>query len=246
MPAVFLLGACASTPPAPSSTEVPRISRVSEVLAMPPAPQTLIIHNPFGDINLRVSDEPRLGLHAVIQRLDARPPLRFRTATVNGDFQVLVEAATVDQPARAGRLDLTVFAPRSWALKLDTIDGAVRVRNVVQAIEIRTDSGNIALSAAGDVDVRSRSGDISASLSAIKFTRAASVTTNTGRIALGVPMDASIEIDASAGSTLNQVLGVAPVRETARTARFVLHGGGPLLSVRSETGSVALAPITRQ
>jgi Putative adhesin len=241
-PALLALAACASPPVAPPSV---LISRERSVVDLPETPALLRIENAFGDINLRISDKPQLGLHAVIQQIGNRPPPRLQTGASADGFAVSVEGLRGDPQHRHGRLDLTVFAPSSWALSLRTSDGTVRARDVTQPLVVRTVSGDILLRAAGDVDLQTRSGDIAASLSATKFTRAANVITDSGRIALGVPIDASIEVKASAGSNLSEVLGVAPVHSTARSAHFVLHGGGPVLTVRSQTGAVALTPITR-
>ena len=241
---LIALSGCATAPVEPALS----ISRERSIVELPAEPGLLEIDNLFGDLHVRTSDDTRLGLQAVIQRIGEHPAtLTWVTGASATGFQVSVRSdqARIDSAHRHGRFDLVVFAPRNWALKLSTRDGRVRVRGAMQALSVRTDAGDIAVSAAADVDLKSVSGKINATLSAVKFTRDSQIRSERGDVAVGVPMGASLEVIAEAGRAINAQWNVPAQSSDARSARFVLNGGERQLRIVSRAGTVSLVPVTR-
>ena len=178
-----------------------------------------------------------------------------------------VEATTGSGSLRISHIGAELRASTgSGTITLDTIQGAVRANtgsgsiradNVGGGITAQTGSGNIEYSqtAAGDVDVQTGSGRIelrgvhgrlSARAASGSIEAEGSPTgdwrlhSGSGGVTLRLPADAGFELDASTGSgglSTSHELTVSGTM-SRRELRGKAHGGGPLISVSTGSGSV--------
>lgn len=224
------------------------LSRERATLELPADLTPLLIENLHGDINVRGSADPRLGLYAVVQAIGERPlRAHWKLSQTESGIRVVIEnpGGEADPEHRRGRLDLTVFAPSQRPIKLLTSSGAINARGLDASVHARSGSGRIALTSTAEVDVESLSGPIAVSLRAIKFSAPVRIRAGSGNVVVGVPMDASLKLVARAGTRLTQTLGVQATHASMKSATFELNGGAAEVLIESAQGAVALLPITR-
>jgi hypothetical protein len=228
-----LLGGCASTPPAALE-----IARRDQVIEIDGKTTQIVIDNRYGDITVRTTDDPRLGLHAVIQSIRADG----RDYTVRSASRANALEVSVQRRGSSGRLDLTVFAPKPIALALRSETGAIRARGVEAPLEIRTRTGAIRFSAAGRVDVASASGAIQGSLEGRRPLASSRVISDSGAIALGVPLNGALAIDARSSTRLDDTLKLTPIARTPTHAQWRIGTATNTLQIRT-AGTISLVPM---
>lgn len=216
---------------------------------LPAGTAALGVDNPHGDLRVRITDQPKIGYYALVQRLGQRPLDPVFDWRAQGDHLQLTvrypgdERWPPDHGHRRGRVDLAVFVPAALALDLRTTDGFLQVRKARAAVRARTDSGSIEVSGAAELDLRSHSGAIAASQTSGEWRWPVELRTDSGRIAAAVPVYASITVDATTAGPIELEPGFpGTVAESGgqRRLRASFGNGERLFTARSNTGEVFL------
>lgn len=209
------------------------------------------VRNPHGDLRVRITDQAQVGYYAMVQRIGAQPldPI-FDWKQRDGRLLLTVRYPGEEQwePAdghRHGRVDLAIFIPAALALDLGTTDGFLQVRKARAAVRARTEAGSMEVSGAADLDLRSDSGAIAASQNSGQWQTAVEIHSDSGRIALAVPVYADIALDAETGGRIDLEPGFpGAVVPTDQGSRLQAKFGRALreITVRSQTGEIFIRP----
>lgn len=184
----------------------------------------------------------------------------IRAHTGSGDQTVEGLKGSVDLESGSG--DLTL-ARLTGDMRFQTGSGNVRGRELAGPAKIKAGSGDIEIeeTAPGDVDIRTGSGNITAKGINGGFHAEAgsgdihgngspknmwSVRTGSGNVNLNVPSDAAFDVDISSSSgsvTLGHPVTTTiqgRVQETRKSVVGKVRGGGPVVSVHTGSGDVAV------
>jgi hypothetical protein len=243
--ALGLLAACAPAvrPPVAADTAV-QIERSDHEFDLARGVTRVAIENPWGEINVRASDEREVGVHAVVQRAApgfARPSFRSHregdTLTITLGFDGAAAA-----PAR---IDAAVFVPNDVALALTTGAGRISAKRRKADVAATSDGGEIQVSSYARLTLRSNSGQIRAIAIGARWRGASTIESNTGRIVLLVPTFGDIALDAQSGGALRTGFGLSVhARADGGHAARARYGSGasPLL-VKSVSGEIVLEQL---
>ncbi|HLX85446.1 MAG TPA: DUF4097 family beta strand repeat-containing protein [Terriglobales bacterium] len=184
----------------------------------------------------------------------------IRAHTGSGDQTVEGLKGNVDLESGSGDLRL---ARLTGDMRFQTGSGNVRGRELAGPAKIKAGSGDIEIeeTAPGDVDIRTGSGNITAKGINGGFHAEAgsgdihgngspknmwSVRTGSGNVNLNVPSDAAFDVDISSSSG-NVTLGhpvtttiQGRIQETRKSVVGKVRGGGPVVSVHTGSGDVAV------
>ena len=213
---------------------------------------TLVVDNPYGEIQIRQTSAAALAWQGVEQRIGAHPRIArvepFRDGLRQG---VRVRYAEHDpaQPAnpRLGRVDIYVYVPKRINLDVRTDFGTITARRIDNDLRARTRSGMIVAATRGAVDARSESGEIRA------WTMQAAGTTPTrlvtaGNIVVDVPLfdDLTVEV-----SSARPIRADFPLHESSvlgsgvHVASWRNGAGLHSMQVESTAGEVVLQALRK-
>jgi DUF4097 and DUF4098 domain-containing protein YvlB len=184
----------------------------------------------------------------------------IRAHTGSGDQTVEGLKGSVDLESGSGDLRL---ARLTGDMRFQTGSGNVRGRELAGPAKIKAGSGDIEIeeTAPGDIDIRTGSGNITAKGINGGFHAEAgsgdihgngspknmwSVRTGSGNVNLNVPSDAAFDVDISSSSgsvTLGHPVTTTiqgRVQETRKSVVGKVRGGGPVVSVHTGSGDVAV------
>lgn len=217
--------------------------------AVAPSGRPLVLEGLRGSVQLSGADQETADLSFVRRgrgddRDAGRSVLEGISITESGteaEYTYTIEAEGSDYAA----VDVRGQVPRSSALRIDRLSGSVEIDGVEGALTIRHDHGAVDIEgAAGPVEVTIKNGDVRVGFRAVPSEGPLRLQTSNGDVDVGLPPDASIQVDArtDVGTIRTQGLSFsseqfAPVNAGARyTAQ--LGEGGPTLEVQTENGSI--------
>ena len=252
-----LLGACQQEESDVSRTSdgVMRLGAVEVVdtvnRAVVPNARPLALEDLRGSVQLSGTDQETADLSFVRRgrgesQDDGRSVLEGISITESGteaEYTYTLEAEESDYAA----VDIQGQVPRPSALRIDRLSGSVEMDGVEGALTIRHDHGSVDVEgAAAPVEVTIKNGDVRVGFRAVPAEGPLQLQTSNGDVDVGLPPDASAQVDArtNVGTIRTQGLSFsseqfAPVDAGARyTAQ--LGEGGPTLEVRTENGSITL------
>jgi hypothetical protein len=232
------------------SGQTVRIERVDKEFDIANGITRIAIDNPWGEINVRGSDEREVGIHAVIQRMPPTfPNVEFKSRregdTLRIEIVVADAAANTDQTVAPARADVAVFVPGDLALVLTTRDGRIAATRRAAAIEARSDSGEIHASSLARLDLHSRSGQIRAIAIGKSWQGASELGTDTGRIVLLVPTFGDIALTAETSGKLSTGFGLSihSLANGGHEAHARYGAGTSSLHVQSASGEIVLEQL---
>ena len=144
-------------------------------------------------------------------------------------------------------VDIRGTVPRQTALRIDRLSGAVVIEGVGGALTVTHDHGSVDVEgAAAPVEVTIKNGDVRVGFRSVPTEGTLRLQTANGDIDVGLPPEASVQVDArtNAGTIRTQGLSFSPERfaPVNAGARYTaeLGTGGPTLEARTENGSITL------
>jgi hypothetical protein len=156
---------------------------------------------------------------------------------VSGDAFVAGIAADCSITTVSGRLTATGL---DGEVRLKTVSGAIEVQGLAGRLDTNTVSGEVTVVGAEPSSVVSRS--VSGAVT-LDLRRAAPVecTTVSGEVAVRLPADVGVDVDVSTVSgSLDVAFPTDHIEIGQRRLRGRIGDGGPVVSVRTTSGSVAL------
>jgi hypothetical protein len=222
--------------------------------AVGPGDRTLVIDGFHGDVRLRATDATTARFLFVRHgRGDdaesAREAMRGVEVTERGTAEEYVYELSSDAEART-RVDVRGQIPRSTALRLEQTSGPVTVSGTAGEVTVRHRHGSVeVVDARSSVDVAIENGDVTARFRTVPPEARVRLQTANGDLALGLPPDASVQVNAetSVGEIRVRGLQFAPQRliPTDAGARYAAQraGGRAVVEMRTENGMVTLEAV---
>ncbi len=218
--AVMVITGCGSLPqsdPGESDVAIKDEAAGFEILRerhdLPVTAELISLHvdNPHGNIYLRKSGEPYVGVFTTEQRLgDA--PRAADISILNDPASVTVtisypndhpgDAHLMDDKKPAGRVDLVIFVPPGVDTHLATTHGDISVKRLDNNIIASSLSGQISVTARGTLTLISQQGDIYGSAMNADWGGESKVRTSSGNIVFGVPQYGDVTLSAKSGHSI--------------------------------------------
>jgi hypothetical protein len=257
----LLLAGCASAPreTAPAAAAIPEVSIEMLRRAIPVAAgtTTVALHNPHGELRVRIGQPGEVGIVATTQRFGAAGPAPTFESSRKGDRLTIhvrypfapppVDPATGRADHTRGRADLAVFVPPDVALELSTTDGRVQVRRAQRDVDARSVSGILDVSTRGALRLSTRSGRVVARQEGGAGPGDSRIETVDGPILLAVPVAGAATLLVETGAAISHDPGIAVEMGTTADGLQRASGrwgsGRHALSVRSARGTVHLVPV---
>lgn len=250
------LAACTAQTPRPgsssSSAGIPSytLERSRGEMKISDGLDTIVVDNPYGDIQVRQTNAAAVAYQGVEQRIGENPRIARIEQTQSGVRNViLVHYSEHDrrQPAdpRLGRVDLTVFVPRTFKLDLRADFGTINVRRIDNDIRARTRTGMIVVASRGALDAESVSGEIRA------WTMQAAGETPTrlrtaGNIVADIPLFDDVRIDVAGARGIRAGFPLEKLEQTADgrwVATWRNGAGRHHMQIESGAGEVVLQAL---
>ena len=182
----------------------------------------------------------------------------LRTKSGSGDLTIEGLQGNIDLQTGSGDIRL---AHLNGDMHIETGSGNLRANQVAGPLRARAGSGDIQIeeTGAGDLDIHTGSGNIdvrgvnggfraeagSGDITIEGTTKSSwNVRTGSGNVRLRLPSDAAYDVDFSTSSgtiTMDQPVTttvVGRIQESRRAISGKVHGGGPLLMVRTGSGDI--------
>lgn len=133
-----------------------------------------------------------------------------------------------------------INVPRSMNVSADTVNGAIRIREISGELELDTTNGRIEVAnCSGAVDASTTNGGIDVDLLSVIGGQNMSFETTNGRITLAIPTNLAADINASTtNGSVRSDLPLTMNRSTRTSIRGTLNGGGPEIRLRTTNGGI--------
>ncbi|HLM55409.1 MAG TPA: DUF4097 family beta strand repeat-containing protein, partial [Pyrinomonadaceae bacterium] len=222
-----------------------------------------------GPVTVRAWDKPEV-MYTAVKRAGGEQEMKGIKVLARGAGQEVTIRAEFDKTfarqyeERAGRVvtfssaastEFDVYVPRDASVTVSSGDGRVRVEGVMGELELRTGDGPIDVSGGrgrlradtgdgriqiegfeGEADARTGDGRISLEGRFQKL----SARTGDGTISLALPEGVNANLETEGETVVNDGVATAAGQSEGRLRRWVVGGGGQLLSLRTGGGHIIL------
>jgi len=134
------------------------------------------------------------------------------------------------------------------AVMLETGSGSVKVSRVVSpSMEVEAGSGSIRLDTVDTrvLNLETGSGSVDVELARIHPGGSYEITTGSGRVVVGIPADAGLELELESSGHINYGgLGLRVHQQDDDEISATLNGGGAFMRVEAGSGSLSLKPLS--
>ena len=123
----------------------------------------LLLDNRWGDIRLRQSGGKGVLMHAVMQKIGAKPKVASLQVDEQDDITSLrIVYPEDEQPAtvRQGRVDVALLLPTGLAVEINAERGNVTGKTLNNPITVRAVDQQVAFSSTGSIDIATRNGEV--------------------------------------------------------------------------------------
>lgn len=140
------------------------------------------------------------------------------------------------------QVEFAVKVPAGVKLGAHTVNGGVTVTDVEGDVEAETVNGDVSVSSGGLVKAETVNGSIDAKFGRADWTGTLEFETVNGSITLALPADLSADVDAEVlNGRIATDFGVGgDLRQTKRTLKGTIGGGGRGLDLETVNGSITL------
>lgn len=239
-----LLSACATPAPRPPAAESTpfTIERFRDERKLGEGVHTLVLDNPYGEIQVRQTQAAALAIQGAEQRIGEDPRIaRLEWFEADGRQGVRVRYAEhdPDTPAnpREGRVDLYAFVPPGLRVELRSDFGAIIVRRIDDEVVARSRSGGITVAARGAMDLESREGQVRAWTMTADWRSPVRLVGGAG-VLVDVPLFAPVDLQATAVDGISADFQVDSIVQDADGRWQARHRiGDGSLPLRIESGA---------
>lgn len=224
-----------------------RVCEVREVTLPAGAAQVEVNSAPNGGIEVNGSGRGDMLVRAkVLANADTEARAREIVAAVRVD--AASDRVTAEGPRGLARneswsVSYRLEVPTQTSLKLETVNGGIKVAGVEGQIAFQTTNGGVSLSAVnGEVRGRTTNGGITVDLDGTTWQGPGlDVQTSNGGVRLRVPSAYSAQLEAkTTNGGLNVDFPVTVQGRRSRQVQATLGAGGPLLRLRTGNGGVSV------
>jgi len=214
----------------------------------------LILEGLRGSVHLTGSDRSTADLSFVRRgrgdsQADGQSVLEDISITESGTEAEYTYTLAAEEKNYAA-VDIRGQVPRSAALQIDRLSGAVHIQDVEGALTIDHQHGDVDVQgAAAPVEATIRNGDLHVAFQSVPAEGEMLLETSNGDVHLGLPPDASAQIDAQTdvGTIRTQGLSFSaeqfsPINAGARY-NAQLGEDGPTIELRTQNGSITLRAV---
>jgi hypothetical protein len=222
--------------------------------AVAPTGRPLVLEGLRGSVHLTGTDQTTADLSFVRRgrgdsQADGQSVLEGISITESGTEAEYTYTLAADQDNYAA-VDIRGQVPRSAALQIDRLSGAVHIQDVEGALTIDHQHGDVDVQrAAAPVEATIRNGDVQVVFQSVPAEGEMLLETANGDIDLGLPPNASAQIDAQTdvGTIRTQGLSFsaeqfAPINAGARYDAEIGEDG-PTIELRTQNGSITLRGV---
>jgi DUF4097 and DUF4098 domain-containing protein YvlB len=171
--------------------------------------QELIITNLFGEIFVRKTDEPFVGVISTTQVFGKHAPVaEIKTQSTEHEIFVSINypptilATYQNNKKQIGRVDLVVFVPENLLLNLETSYGEINIKELDNNLKLTTQTGTIKTSGKGIVEIDTDSGNVYCNLLLPNWNNQTHITSESGNIFMTFPNEKNLKIKARSGKKI--------------------------------------------
>ena len=212
----------------------------------------LIINNPHGNIYIRKTSEPFIGILSTMQligdsseRADIKIKNKSNTIKLNITYpsdKTLGVNELINGHVK-GRVDLLVYVPSHLKLKLVTTYGSINVKRVDNDIDLYTTTGSVKFSSKGRPNITTVSGDVYAYLINPNWKKESKITSISGNLVITFPELSSLNLKASSNNSIQNNFNV---KSTLKNQKHFLtyQSKNTPLSITNTIGSIKLVDMS--
>ena len=222
--------------------------------AVAPTGRPLVLEGLRGSVHLTGTDQTTADLSFVRRgrgdsQADGQSVLEGISITESGTEAEYTYTLAADQDNYAA-VDIRGQVPRSAALQIDRLSGAVHIQDVEGALTIDHQHGNVDVQgAAAPVEATIRNGDVQVVFQSVPAEGEMLLETANGNIDLGLPPEAAAQIDAQTDVGTIRTQGLSFTAEQFAPinagARYNAETGedGLTIELRTQNGSITLRAV---
>ncbi|MCP4664351.1 MAG: hypothetical protein GY856_53890 [bacterium] len=208
------------------------------------------IRNDYGDVRCRVTDQSELYVVANIQRHQDDPrkaEVRIGEEGERITIEVVYpppgddEAAGITAEMEKRRADVSVLLPEGPRLAVETTDGLIEVKGLRTPLDASSRNGRMVVRTASTVRARSEHGALEVTFRTTDWDEPSSLLSDTGDIAVWLPPEAAILVEAETLGELSTDYSIEIERRGPADKKFAvarIGEGGGRLALRSEKGRI--------
>jgi hypothetical protein len=235
----------------PGTEQVPyTLERFRDERKLGEGVQTVVLDNPYGEIQIRQTSANALAIQGVEQRIGAKPrEARIEWFEEGGRQGVRIRYAEHDPNQSAdpqlGRVDLYAFVPPKVTVETRSDFGAIFVRRIDNDVVARSSSGPITVAARGGLDLESVTGELRAYPMGFDSSAPVRLRSQSGILA-DVPLSGGLELRANAATGIRADFELDSLVQNSDgrwQAELRTAAGGRRIEVESLEGDVLLQGV---
>ncbi len=220
---------------------------------------TVSVDNTNGSVTVTSWDQPRVRIHAVKKVSGgSEESAREALAQLKVDIRTTADAVIIDTKyphqngtgfldflmgdSHSADVSYELTVPRAANVKLETVNGAIRLSDVNGSADLETTNGRVeVIRCAGTVDADTTNGAIRVELTQVTPGKAMKFETTNGGITLVVPSSLAATVDAeTTNGSIHADLPITTRDFSKHAVRGTINGGGPELSLHTTNGSIEI------
>ncbi|WP_154224663.1 hypothetical protein [Marinicella rhabdoformis] len=210
----------------------------------------VVIKNMIGDVRVRSTKiEDEFEIIAVEQHNEKEGVLVVETDTKDGVFYISVARKNKEKKEVAlrmddqARIDLTVFVPKGNDIDVETFDGLIEAKGLIDPLTATTQEGNIKmLKNKNSLNVFSYSGDVEANVFPNSTKNDQSFKTGTGQVSVIVGDKQNLDFTITTSGRITTDFGLTINKDFTKEPNKVAYGkvneGGSKIEMESIRGNV--------
>jgi hypothetical protein len=199
---------------------------------------TVKIANAYGNIRARGSDDNRIHVFGIIQKLNPTHESFEIKVDTEGDQTNIKVLFPQQLEIGLGRVDLSIMVPKKVFLDASTTGGLLKLKRFKSAASLTSKNGPIKINTAHPVNAKTDSGEIKAKFSTKNWLNTSRLQTNSGDIHAEYAKDANLFISARSNSGKVTYMGKSDAPESAIIQHNKIGSGGSELLLSSQSGNI--------
>ena len=229
------------------------IEKEQNDISVTPSHKKLTVNNPHGNIYIRKTEEPFVGVFSTMQLIgedaeEAKINIENNSKNIKIDISYssdkTIGVNTLINGHKKGRVDLVVYVPKQLIIKLKTTYGSINVKRIDNEVDLSTTSGSVKLSSRGRLNIETVSGDVYAYLIEPKWNKKSKIISDSGNLIITFPELSSLDLKVS---SKNSILSNFNLESTLKNDSHIFENESKKnpLSISNLTGQIKLVEIKK-